>query len=374
MVKLMKRPRILHVSSTFDAGGAQVRVCRMINHWGDKVEHFVAAHDGRYGARSLVDDSAPVTYLHDMPFKSLWALGRYLRNAQVDLICSYNWGAMDVLLANRLLARRPIVHHEEGFGQDEAYKQNPKRVIYRRLAFPGVTKIVAVSHNMERICRDIWKQPESRIIYVPNGIDIEKFSIGPQAGSIPGFARGPNELIVGSVARINEIKNLPLLVEAVAQLRQHYPARLVIVGEGPHADAVHAAARTHNMQDALIMPGFLPNPHDYVGHFDIFALSSNSEQFPISLVEAMAAGLPCATTDVGDCKDMLSDGNKPYVTAIGDVAGFAASLRSLAKDADLRHKLGAANRADARRRFSFDAMMRSYADLYGMVAGRSFPA
>jgi L-malate glycosyltransferase len=370
----MSRPRILHINSTFDAGGAQVRVCRMINHWGNRVEHLISAHDGRYGARELIAESAPVKYLNDVPYRNMWALGKYLRATPVDLICCYNWGAIDVLLANRLFAHRPLVQHEEGFGQAEAVRQNPKRVLYRRLAYPGASKIVAVSKNMQRICDDIWKQPRSRITYIPNGIAVDDFANGPQAGAIPGLHRRNGELIIGTVARINEIKNMPLLVEAVARLRQTHPTQLVIVGEGPHAEAVHAAARTHNMQDALLMAGFLPNPYSYVGHFDIFALSSNSEQFPISLVEAMAAGLPCVTTNAGDCHDMLCEANKAFVTPIGDAAALAKSLQTLANDAGLRAALGAANSADARRRFSFDAMMQSYAALYSKVAGRAFPA
>jgi L-malate glycosyltransferase len=370
----MQRPRILHVFSTFEAGGPQVRVCRMINHWGDRAEHIIAAHDGKYTARGLLESEHDVTIAQDLPFKNLWRLGRYLRAAPVDLICTYNWGAMDVLLANRLFAQRPLVHHDEGFGADEAVTQNAKRVLYRRLAYPGAAKIVTVSRNLQRIAADIWKQPDKRITYLPNGIDVDAFSLAPKADVIPGFTRRPNEVIVGTVARINEIKNLPLMVEAVAHLRQSSPARLLIIGEGPHAESVHSAARTHNMQDALLMPGFLPKPQDYIGHFDIFTLSSNSEQFPISLVEAMAAGLPCATTDVGDCQDMLSASNMVFVTAAGDAQALAKSLKSLAGDVTLRRHLGASNRADARQRFSFDVMMQRYATLYGEVAGRPFPA
>jgi L-malate glycosyltransferase len=370
----MQRPRILHVFSTFEAGGPQVRVCRMINHWGDRAQHLIAAHDGRYHARDLLGTRAPVTFVQDLPFKSLWGLGRSLRTADADLVCTYNWGAMDVVLANRFLGHLPLVHHDEGFGADEAVTQNPKRILYRRLAYPGAARIVTVSRNLQAIARDIWKQPEKRIVYLPNGIDVDALSKPPIAGALPGFVRTENEIVIGTVARINEIKNLPLLVEAAAQLRQTQPVKLVIVGDGPHAAAVHAAAQTHAMSDALIMPGFLPRPQDFVRHFDIFALSSNSEQFPISLVEAMAAGLPCATTDVGDCKDMLSNENKAFVTPAGDAPALAKSLATLAQDAILRRRLGEANRADARRRFSFNAMMRSYATLYGEVAGWPFPA
>ncbi len=368
----MSRPCILHVFSTFEAGGPQVRVCRMINHWGDHVEHIITAHDGKFGARDLLNAPVPVKFAKDVPFKNPWQLGRYLRAAPVDIVCTYNWGAMDVLLANRLFARRPLVHHDEGFGADEAIRQNPKRVLYRRLAYPGADKIVTVSRNLQQIAASIWKQSPSRIIYLPNGIDVDALSKPALPDAIPGFVRQENEIIIGTVARINEIKNLPLLVEAAAQVRKAVPLKLVIVGDGPHTAAVHSAIQTHNMSDAVIMPGFLPRPQDFVGGFDIFALSSNSEQFPISLVEAMAAGLPCATTDAGDCKDMLSSENKNFVTPIGDASALAQSIGQLASDSALRQRLGGANRVDARQRFSFGAMMRSYATLYSDVAGRTF--
>ena len=75
------------------------------------------------------------------------------------------------------------------------------------------------------------------------------------------------------------------------------PARLIIVGEGPEREAIAAAAAEAGIADRLLMPGFLGKPETCVGHFDIFALSSDSEQFPLSLVEAMAAGLPVVSSN-----------------------------------------------------------------------------
>jgi glycosyltransferase involved in cell wall biosynthesis len=118
------------------------------------------------------------------------------------------------------------------------------------------------------------------------------------------------------------------------------------------------------------MPGFLADPARWIGHFDIFALSSDSEQFPISLVEAMAAGLPAVATAVGDVPGIVAEDNKPLIVAPEDEAGFAAALDSLADQASLRRAVGEANRALARDRYDEAGMIAAYARLYGEAMGR----
>src|SRR3546814_13159009 len=81
--------------------------------------------------------------------------------------------------------------------------------------------------------------------------------------------------------------------------------RSVIVGEGPERAAIENAAALLGLGDRVHLPGFLPEPHRFVGLFDIFALSSRSEQFPISVIEAMAAGLPVAAPSVGEVGQMV---------------------------------------------------------------------
>jgi glycosyltransferase involved in cell wall biosynthesis len=176
-------------------------------------------------------------------------------------------------------------------------------------------------------------------------------------------------VLIGTVAGLRAIKNLPRLVRAFAGMRFNN-ARLVVVGEGPESERIMAEARALGVADRVLLPGFLPDPARYIGRFSVFALSSDSEQFPISLVEAMAAGLPVVATNVGDIAAMVAPDNLPLVVQAGDEAAFARALDSLAERPDLREAIGRANRARAEAEYDEHGMIERYARLYGEAIGQ----
>jgi L-malate glycosyltransferase len=328
---------------------------------------------GQLSAREAIDRRIAASFPDDAPsltgppsLTRLFRLARYMR--RFDLVLTYNWGAFDAVMAKYLFRGPPLVHHEDGFNEDETEGLKASRNLYRRLGLSAVYRLVVPSQLLESIARTVWAQPPARIERIANGIPVGRFAIAPQEDAIPGLAHRPGEIVIGTVAGLRAVKNLPRLVRAFASMR-HKDARLVIVGEGPESERIMAEARAAGVADRVLLPGFLPDPARYIGRFHIFALSSDSEQFPISLAEAMAAGLPVVATAVGDIVTMVSADNRPLIVDSEDEAAFALALDSLAERSDLRRSIGRANRQKAAAEYDEARMIARYARLYGEAIG-----
>ncbi len=362
--------RILHLHSGFSLGGKEARAVRLMNLMGDRAHHTIlSAMPGALGARDAIDPGIVVDFPEDAPpLHGKPSLGRYRDLARYmtgfELVLSYNWGAMDGVMARRMHAARlrhrmpELIHHEDGFNEDESVRRNWKRNLFRRVGLRTAQSVIVPSTLLQRIATDEWGAG-ARVRLVRNGIDVAVYARGPSV-PIPGFERRAGEVVIGTVAGLRKVKDLPRLVRAVATLPPH--VRLVIVGEGPERDAIAVEAVRCGMADRLVMPGFMAGPARWIGHFDALALSSRSEQAPIAVIEAMAAGLPVVSPDVGDVAAMVSDANRPFVAA--DEAAFRNALARVAGDAALRAEAGAANRRIAAERFDESNMVGAYEKLY----------
>ena len=361
--------RLLHLHSSFSLGGKEARAVRLMNLMGSRARHVIlSAVPDATGARDSIDSGIDVAFptdappLHGKPGPARYRdLARYMQ--QFDLVLSYNWGAMDGVMAHRIFAPfrhlPPLIHHEDGFNEDESVRRNWKRNGFRRLALPTAEALIVPSALLERIAADEWGARRLTVV-IRNGIDTEAYEAKPSV-AIPGLDRRQGEVVIGTVAGLRKVKDLPRLVRAVATLPAN--VRLVIVGEGPERAAISAEAAACGMGERLVMPGFMTEPARWIGHFDMLALSSQSEQAPIAVIEAMAAALPVVSPNVGDVSSMVSDENRPFIAT--DEAAFRGALAELAMSAELRVQTGAANRCIAAERFAESTMVAAYENLYG---------
>ena len=376
----MAAVRILHLHSSFNLGDQESRTVRLMNHFGDQAEHTVlSAVDDAFGAAEAIDRRVKVNFPKDAApsLKGMPAIGRYRQLAQYmkkfHLVLTYNWGAMDGVMAHTLFTRSmnlpPLIHHEDGFNDDEIDRLKKRRNWFRTIALQRSNALVVPSKTLEHIARTIWHQPLDKICRFPNGIDTDHFNRRPQRGSFPGFQKRNGEIVVGTIAGLRTSKNLPRLVRAVAAAGPN--VRLAIVGDGPERDAIMAEAEWLGIADRVMMPGFLRDPARYIRLFDIFALSSDSEQYPISLLEAMTSALPVVSTDVGDVKNIVARENRPFIVPRADEASLAQAIRELANDAGLREKIGSANRNLACALYDEETMFARYRQLYGSAMKRA---
>lgn len=374
--------RILHLHSSFDRGGKELRAARLMGAFGRALEHdVISAVPGALGAAAAIASGIKVNYPDDFPgLSGRPTPGRLQRLAAAmkpyDLVLTYNWGAMDGVMAHTVfrdfLNLPPLVHHEDGFNEDEAEKLKTSRNWYRRLALHRASALVVPSRKLEAVALGPWQQPRGRVHLIPNGIALGAYANKPRADALSRIVKRPGELWVGTLAGLRAVKNLPRLVRAFSQLPE--PWQLVILGDGPERDAIKAQAHESGVADRVHLPGFAPDPSKAVGLFDIFALSSDSEQFPISAVEAMAAGLPVASPAVGDVAAMVSPPNRDLICPPQDDAALARVLAELADDETLRRRIGDANRAHALAHYDEKAMISAYGRVYARALGvASFP-
>lgn len=374
--------RALHLHSSFAPGGKELRAARLMNAFGGGVEHvLVSGVLGELGAAAAIDPQITVEYPDDFPALSgrptprrLLRIARAMRG--FDLILSYNWGAMDAVAAHRLYARAlglaPLVHHEDGFNQDETAQLDPRRNLYRRLALRGAATLVVPSRRLEAIALSEWHVPAKQLQRIANGIDLAAYAQRPVADALSGLVKQPGDLWLGTMAGLRAVKNLPRLVRAFAAMPQQW--QLVIVGEGPERAAIAAEAARLGLAQRVHLPGFVPDPAKVMGLFDLFALSSDSEQFPISVVEAMATGLAVVSPAVGDVAAMVAPENRDWIAGAGDDAGLAAALSKAAADPAARMRIGQANRALAALEYGEAKMVADYRRVYAGALGRAhFP-
>lgn len=354
------RPLLLHVFSTFATGGPQVRFCALANHFGTAYRHIVVAMDGNTDCREKLRKDLLVDYLavtvNKGDFFGNVARFRGVLNAlEPDRLVTYNWGSIEWAIANRR-AHVPHIHIEDGFGPDEQSRQLPRRVWFRRLFLRRAT-VVVPSRTLETIATKIWRLPRRNLRYIPNGIDLDRFT---PAGS----PRTPAKPVIGTVAALRPEKNLARLLQAFAIVRQRHAAALIVAGSGPELAALQAQAVSLGIAADVHFTGHLAAPQEIYRQFDVFALSSDTEQMPLSVLEAMATGLPAAATQAGDVAAMLSDANRRFVTA-RDAGALATALGDLIADPALRASIGAANRAKAAAEYGQLRMFAAYGALFG---------
>lgn len=366
---------ILHLHGHFDHGRVQARAVTLMNAFGDRARHtVVCATAGSFGARSGISKGVRAEFPSDHPSLSgrpsvarFQALARYMR--RFDLVLTHGWEAIDAVMARRLFPSGVpmLIHHESGFSGDEALGLKFERTVYRRIALSAAHALVLPSESVARVARQTWKQPEYRTHVIPQGIDVGSFARRPDPRALAGFVKKKGEIIVGAVGGLMPARNFPALVRAVSTLSR--PARLVIIGDGPERNSIRQEAAKCGVP--LVLPGAHTGPERFLGLFDIFAIASDREQFPLSLVQAMAARLPVVATDVGDVGSIVSVDNRKFVVPRGDETALGFAIAELADDADLRARLGANNRAKAEMAYDEKIMIARFATLYGGAVGRS---
>ena len=339
-----------------------MRFVTLANAMGNEFRHAIIALDGDTACRARLDPSLGISFpslalKRGTMFGNLPRIRRFLGALRPDLLMTSNWGSIEWAMANHL-PRLPHVHAEDGFGPEERDRQIPRRIFTRRLALRR-SEIVLPSRILLNLATNQWRLPPARLHYIPNGVDLARFSPEQNVSGIK---------VIGCVAALRPEKNLARLLRAAKLVKARHPIRLIIAGDGPERATLEALSRELGL-DAEFR-GNLADPAPLYREFDIFVLASDTEQMPLSILEAMASALPVAATAVGDIASMIAVENQPYLAARDDQA-LADAIIGLLDAPDQAQAIGKANRRRAEDRFDEASMIANWQQVWRNAISRS---
>lgn len=353
-------PHVLHVVPGLGPGGMELILGRVITGLaGRGLRHSIACLKGEAEIADRLPPETDIHCLHARPNELglPWRLRRLIRDVRPTVIHARNWGAWPDVAVARLMAWPPVplIFSFHGLG---VAGRMPLR---RRLAFrilPRITTyLFTLSEESRRTLIDQYGWPR-RCAVIPNGVDTDAFRPAPAR---PAGGR----LVVGTVGNLRPVKNHALLVRACADLvAQGLDLEVRIAGEGDERPRLTALAESSGMADRLRLVGRRDDVPGFLRGLDIFALTSDSEQHPNALTEAMACGLPCVATRVGGVPELLDGGRCGRIVEPGDRRGLAAALHDVALAPDRGRALGEAARVRACEHYSLERMIDRYEALY----------
>lgn len=213
---------------------------------------------------------------------------------------------------------------------------------------------VAVGEASARRMEDFYALGRNSVISIPNGV--------PDRGIVPPLQNQQlGQLVVGSIGRLDAMKAHDVLLRAIAPLEG---VQVVILGEGEQRQALEKLATELNIADRVSLVGWVDDPHSYLSQFDVVALPSRSEGFPLAMVEAMLAARPVVATRVGSMPEAVINNQTGILIEKNDVVGLTNALLTLRDNPLQRMQMGKQAREMAIQFFTVKSMTTSYENLW----------
>jgi sugar transferase (PEP-CTERM/EpsH1 system associated) len=263
------------------------------------------------------------------------------------------------------------IHGEHGRDVSDLDGSRVRYHWVRRLYRPFVAHHVALSRDLADYLRHRVGVPRERVTEICNGVDTVRFRPAPGGRApIPGCPfSAPQHWVVGTVGRMQAVKNQPALARAFVRTLQQRPAlkeslRLVMVGDGPLRLECQQILQDAGLADLAWLPGERGDADVVLRGLDCFVLPSLAEGISNTILEAMASGLPVLATDVGGNADLVDHGTTGEIVETAGDAALAAKHISLVEQPERAAAMGRAGRARVEQRFGLPTMVAAYQALY----------
>lgn len=289
-------------------------------------------------------------------------LAKLLKAQRIDVLHLHNPTALFYgSLAGRLAGIRPIIYTEHG----RDYSCGWKSRLINGLALRLVHHVVVLHERARDYAQRAERVPAARISKIYNGIQAPPAVQDARQRARKILALGANTPLIGIVARLDPIKNLPVLITAMQQVQQHCAdARLLIIGDGPLRETLETQIAAERLQDAVHMLGTRSDVADILPALDLLVLPSISEGLSMTLIEGSAAGLPLVASDVGGNNELVIDGVNGLLVPAGEPLPLAQAMLTLLQDRAQARVMGDASRQRFRQHFDAATMIAGYQSLY----------
>ena len=281
-----------------------------------------------------------------------WKFWRRLHSLEADIV-HVHFGGRSVRRLARAATGAKIVVHFHGRILE------PRGLSPVTFSARGADAVVAVSRAVANQVVD----GNARVIYA--GVDVAPENVNAAR------QRGASDLVVGTAGRLIALKGIKYLLSAVATLIRDFPAlRVEIAGAGPEQTDLEQKVRELGLAGRVDFLGWIEDLNSILARWDIFALPSLEEGFPLAVLEAMAAGLPVVASRVGGVPELVADGETGWLVPLRDPVALGCQLRLLLCSPENRKRMGTAAQARVQAQFSRAQMAAGFAALYDELLGK----
>lgn len=367
--------RVVHVLDSLAPGGLEngvVNVARRLHGQGFEIHAACLRFKGDFASR-MPDESKVVVLGKGEGFspKAVIALARYLRRVRADVVHTHNLGTLIYASLATLGGRlHPIVHGEHG--QLQKPDLTPKRLRQRRWLFRLCRRLHVVSSSVRDNLVNLQLSSPEQIVVTSNGVDCDRYTPAMDMGSARthlGF--GKDNIVIGIVGRLVALKRHRMLLEAFAKLSPTWPQlRLLVVGDGgADRDDIIGAMREHEFADRITWAGHQNDLRPYYQAMSLLAAPSEIEGLSNAVLEAMACGVPVLAHSACGNAEVIEDSTNGFLRELDTSDILAAELKNALTDTNQLAQCSRNARESVMHRFSMDAMIRTYQQLYRAGAG-----
>jgi len=358
---------LLYIVTQSDLGGAQSNVLDLIRGFQQEYDvHLATGNEGPLTESVAVTDISvhllpnlvrPINLLYD--FLVIKKCVSLIQKIKPDIIHAHSSKAGLIARIAGSICKVPVVFTAHGWGFSLG---NPPirrwiALFSEKLAAPLARKIICVSESDRQLALSLGVGSQNSLVTVRCGI-------GNIAVSLASPARNPARLIM--VARFNEQKDQATLLKAIAQLNDH-SIHLDLVGSGLSWESCKDLAKSLAIEDQVSFLGDRRDVPNLLAQSQIFILSTHYEGLPISILEAMRAGLPVIATSVNGIPEEIEHGKTGFLVAREDVLSTANALSTLIQSPDLRQKMSEAGRQKFLQEFTIERMLNEVKAVYEQV-------